>query len=391
MAWAEPLPSGKGYRGRYRVGTSVRTVEGAFTRKRDAEAAAFDKEDEQRRPNAVDPRGGRMTWSQWCDQHWWQRRRVEDSTRVRDVSRLEHHLRPKWGHRPLDSITRDEVEGWVFDLERVVPTPSTVARVFHLFSASMKAAVQARRLDASPCIGIQLPRPPLPDENYLTEEEVDRLEWAMPNKLYGMLIQLGAYTGLRWSELVALHWQRVHLGAAPRVDVHLKWDMRNLVYGQPKDHERRSVPLPTWLAEELEAHAQLYPPAERCVKEHPAKLRSPCRSGLVLAGRHGGPLDYQSWYKRVWRPACTLAKVQATPHDLRHTAASLAVQRGVPIEQVSRMLGHASVNTTRRYAHWAPDNDEALRAAFARPGRGKSRPVELRAVDEARTGQAARG
>ena len=46
---------------------------------------------------------------------------------------------------------------------------------------------------------------------------------------------------------------------------------------------------------------------------------------------------------------CDLS-VKVTPHVFRHTAASLALQRGMPIEQVQRFLGHAKIQTTLRYA-----------------------------------------
>lgn len=42
--------------------------------------------------------------------------------------------------------------------------------------------------------------------------------------------------------------------------------------------------------------------------------------------------------------------VHVTPHIFRHTAASLALQRGMPIDQVQRFLGHARIQTTLRYA-----------------------------------------
>lgn len=42
--------------------------------------------------------------------------------------------------------------------------------------------------------------------------------------------------------------------------------------------------------------------------------------------------------------------IKLTPHILRHTSATLALQSGMPITQVQKMLGHANVNTTQIYA-----------------------------------------
>lgn len=43
-------------------------------------------------------------------------------------------------------------------------------------------------------------------------------------------------------------------------------------------------------------------------------------------------------------------QVKVTPHIFRHTAATLALQRGMPIDQVQRFLGHSKIQTTLRYA-----------------------------------------
>jgi len=377
VAWAEKLPGGKGYRGRYRDATGkARSLGRSFTRKRDAEAAAFEEEERQRRPGAVDPREGAMSWDSWRRQ-WWERRRVADSTKVRDLSRLEHHLVPQWGSHALHSITRDAVEAWVVELtHRPDLSAGTVQRIYHLFSASMRAAVHAGKLQASPCVAIELERPALPDERFLTRGEVDAIAFHL-NEPYKTLVVLAANTGLRWGELVALHWQRVHLDeTSRRVDVQIAWDTKNRAYKTPKDHERRSVPLPDWLAVRLAELADRFPPESTCGVEHPNRLRSPCTSSLVLAGRAGVPIDYDSFRRSHWMPACRKAKVTgATPHSLRHTYASWLLQsRLVTIEALSKLMGHADIKTTQRYGHLADSQWDSVRGALALPAPEGSAP-----------------
>jgi integrase len=55
-------------------------------------------------------------------------------------------------------------------------------------------------------------------------------------------------------------------------------------------------------------------------------------------------------------------KARVRLHDLRHSFASLALKKGVPLPTLSRMLGHRSIHMTMRYAHLCPD-DRRLAAA----------------------------
>ena len=60
-------------------------------------------------------------------------------------------------------------------------------------------------------------------------------------------------------------------------------------------------------------------------------------------------------------------------HDLRHTAASWLVMEGVPLLEVSRLLGHKSITQTERYAHLAPESTRALVQILE--GNAGSRPL----------------
>ena len=67
----------------------------------------------------------------------------------------------------------------------------------------------------------------------------------------------------------------------------------------------------------------------------------------MFTSPEGGPLRLNNWRRRVFDPACKeLGMIKVSPHDLRHTAASLAMQRGANVKAVQRMLGHASAAMT---------------------------------------------
>ncbi len=74
------------------------------------------------------------------------------------------------------------------------------------------------------------------------------------------------------------------------------------------------------------------------------------RSGPVVATRAGRPMAASEVFRtvrRIARKAGITAGI--TPHSLRHTAATLALDAGAPLRDVQDMLGHADPRTTRRY------------------------------------------
>lgn len=111
-------------------------------------------------------------------------------------------------------------------------------------------------------------------------------------------------------------------------------DRRNvggeIIVGTPKSHKVRSVPFPAFLAEPL---------AHLC--------EGKARDQLVFGdwvNHIMTPAHRDGWYfyakKRSGMPA------KLTIHDLRHTAASLAIAAGANVKAVQRMLGHASAAMT---------------------------------------------
>lgn len=150
------------------------------------------------------------------------------------------------------------------------------------------------------------------------------------------MVRFLAYTGLRWGEMAALRVQDFDM-LRRRVNVSRSvTECGGLRWSTPKTWERRSVPFPAVIADEL---ALL--------------MVGKSRDDLVFTDMRGGVLRNSNWRARVFGPG--VAKCQAadetfpsiTPHDLRHTAASLAVSAGANVKALQRMLGHASLDDAR--------------------------------------------
>jgi len=134
-----------------------------------------------------------------------------------------------------------------------------------------------------------------------------------------------AWSGLRWGEAVALTWRHVDV---ERRHVRVRESATEvggqLVFGEPKTHEHRTVIVPRFTLKELD-------PGD----------------GLVFTAPRGGPLRTANFRRTVWLPAveeCGFGDLLV--HDLRDTAASLAISSDASIKAVQRMLGHAAAAMT---------------------------------------------
>jgi integrase len=148
---------------------------------------------------------------------------------------------------------------------------------------------------------------------------------------YGTLIKVLAYAGLRWGELVALTTRRIDLKRRRIEVVEAITEVHGrVIVGTTKTHQRRSVPIPRFLADELAA-----------------QLAGKAPGDLVFTAPEGGVLRNTNFRPRFFDPAAEKAGLPGlTPHELRHTAASLAVAAGANVKAVQQMLGHASAAMT---------------------------------------------
>jgi integrase len=127
---------------------------------------------------------------------------------------------------------------------------------------------------------------------------------------------------------------------------------------------RRTVPVPGVIAEVLDGHLNRYGLTGEA-------------DTLVFSAEWGGRLHAANWHKPAWVPARGAAGLPTLRfHDLRHSAVPLWVAMGANLLQVSRWLGHSTVQITADvYGHLFPETnnlvisrlDKALQAALPQP------------------------
>jgi len=369
MPWVEKLPSGR-YRGAYRLPNGAkRYLDGTFTHKKPARDAAIEAEGSVKRPGWRDPRAGETTWADWHS-IWWPARVIEPQTAKSEASMVKNHIMPRWGDVALASIKRHDVQAWMTEFvttnlgtleEPRHRSSSTARRVLTVFVSSLTAAMDAELIVGNPALRIKLPPTPEGREVFLTREQYAALVNAVPSSADRAVLDFLVGTGARFGEMAGLHIHNLDL-VAGRVLFADTTDGEE-IKPYTKGRRNRHVPLMQWMVDELDV-----PEPTGCHLRH--RGRKGCASGLVFPGAHGGVRDDRNFSQRVFTPALRtagLSHLGATIHDLRHTYASWLVQDGIPLARVAELLGHASIRTTEKYAHFAPPTTDDVQRAMRDP------------------------
>jgi integrase len=204
-----------------------------------------------------------------------------------------------------------------------------VHKAHRVLSLVLDLAVRDGRLPRNPAAGVRLPRPAIARKQFLTAAEVAALADASGRDR--VLVYVLAYCGLRFGEATGLRVGDVDLiRRRLRIERSISDVDGHLVVTSPKSHHAREVPVPSFVAAML----------VDLVAGQPA-------DAPLLTGRDGGLLRGNNFRRRSFdQAAASVGLAGLTPHDLRHTAASLAVSAGANVKAVQRMLGHASAAMT---------------------------------------------
>lgn len=285
-------------------------------------------------------------------------------TRDRRVSAWNTWVSPKWGKRLIRDVTRSGVKTWIVEMGEKGAKPATIESAMEVLRGVLQVAVDDKRLAENAAKGHKLPARTKVNKGYLTHDQA----WLLADTIdprYRTLVLFLAYTGLRFGEAAALSVADLDM---LRKLVHVRQQVSEtsagLVWTPTKGKQDRWVPLESFLLEPL---------ARLCEGKK--------RDDLVFTAPRGGVLLLNTWRERTWNPTVeTLTDAdddfpRVTPHDLRHTAASLAVQAGANIKALQAMLGHEdATETLNTYAelfsedleHVAKKMEGAVEAMFAR-------------------------
>jgi integrase len=303
------------------------------------------------------------------------------------------HIRPTLGRKQVTKLKPAEVDAL---LSAKLDSGLSVSTVRRIRSVLAQALTQAQRWEMVGRNAASLSRPPRAprrEGRSLSPQQVAKLVGAMTeDRLAGLfLTMLG--TGLRRGEALGLKWTDIDLDRAVltvrnqlrrepgQIDPENgKRSGAALVLVEPKTaSSKRVVPLSIWVVETLKAHQA------RQAEERLALGEAWRDGGFVFTSPIGTPLDPRNASRAFSELAAKAGLGAWHIHELRHSTASTSLAQGVPVEVVSKFLGHSSIRmTVDIYGHigdaqtrTAADAMDVALGGFMVPGprtpQGKSR------------------
>jgi integrase len=279
---------------------------------------------------------------------------------------LNAYLLPAFGNMPLELITTAGIEAWRSELESISQARrraegsgrrqavaralanSTKNRIIVTLHGILKRACKVYGLPVNPASGIERhPTRLAGDIDVFSPEEVWALTRAAASEQDRAIFLTAAFTGLRRGELIALRWRDVDFtGSVLRV----RASFAGGALTSPKSGKVRSVPLAPDVAQALASlsHREQYTGED----------------DLVFPGEFGEFMD-GSALRRRYAAALKCAGLRTLRfHDLRHTFGTRMITKA-DIRRVQEWMGHSDIQTTMRYLHYAPREEDARLVAEA--------------------------
>lgn len=258
------------------------------------------------------------------------------------------HIVPLLGARRLDDLTAWEVDAWLAQLAKVLST-ETLHRTHACLNRVVRRAM-ARDLVRRNVVDLaEVPsgRSGRPSKS-LTPEQVDAvLTLTAPDRTHQYIV-LSLLTGGRTEELRALRWEHVHLDGMPDrrppVPPHIEvWRSARTGGDTKTRRSRRTLALPARCVEALRRQRTLQA-AERLAAG--SKWSEADWVFATVIGTAMNAANVHRDFRRALALVPGLDPSEWTPRELRHSFVSVLSDAGVPLEEISRLVGHSGTTVT---------------------------------------------
>ena len=275
------------------------------------------------------------------------------------------HLVPFFGDYELGAITPEDVQAYVSRKRKEGRlSPKTINNTLVPVKELFKHALRWGYLRENPAAYVEKPRVPYKEMDFLIPEEIGLFLKHTPEKCYALFLT-AIMTGMRRGELLAMRWVNLDWN---RGQYFVKESLYRGCFVETKSpSSRRAINLTPTLLEVLREHKekqeakQIKQEINEMVlalqpKENSKTKQEVDELALVFCTKEGKPLDPDNLVKRDFHRILDAAGIRHIRfHDLRHTYITLLIAQGENLKYVQNQAGHASIQTTMKYAHVIPD------------------------------------
>ena len=283
---------------------------------------------------------------------------IRENTRTQYLGLLRVHVYPTLGSTPIGKIRPQHLRATLTKMADAGLAVSTRKSTYAALRKVFAQAVTDDQIAVNPMLSVPRPRPSERPEDqprparYLDQDQARRFVQAVTDDRLGALWTTGLLTGARRGELLALRWRDVDLdeGLVSFERQLQRQTGKGLVEVLPKSRRGvREVVIPLELVAVLRKHHR------RQLEEQLRAGQLWQHDGHIFTTDTGRPLDPSNVTKLFTKLAKTHG-LDASPHTMRHTVATMLLSAGRPANEVAALLGQSPAVLMSTYAHALPSS-----------------------------------
>ena len=265
---------------------------------------------------------------------------------------IRKHIEPKIGSLKLVDVRGIDIQRMYNSMLASGMATKTIKNVSAVAHKAFNVAVKQDLIDTNPCDKADVPTVVRREIKALAGEEIPMFLNASKGHAMENAFALCLFAGIREGECLGLSWDHVDMGRgiltiSQQLQKEKEKGGKYFIAPFTKSNRPRTIMLPGIAMDYL--HAEKRRQVENQLAAGSAWLNE---QNLVFTNQQGRHLAIFTFYKAFKAIVSGIGRPDARPHDLRHTAATVAIASGADVKSVQNMLGHATASFTLNvYAH----------------------------------------
>lgn len=265
---------------------------------------------------------------------------------------IKTHIKPNIGAVKLQALRGVHIQKLYNNMIEAGKSPKTVKNIGAILHKALSVAVKQGLIIANPCDAAELPKVTRKEITPLRDAEIPLFLNAIEGHQFRNAYAVCLFAGLREGELLGLSWGQVDF-EKKRITINQQLQRGKkagtgyFIADTTKSGKPRNIEPPEIAFKYLRAER-----ARQAENQLAAGELWSNPDNLVFTDATGKHLAIHTFYKHFKAIAESIGRPDARPHDLRHTAATVAIASGADVKSVQDLLGHATASFTLDiYAH----------------------------------------